>query len=224
MDLLRDDIDEILLKLNADDLIDVTKSLNMNIKDEKNKRTILRLIQKHIDSIEEEEHLSALKTGFQKDYGPKVQKATGNLNTDQSNVVENGRNGAENGRDGKGNGNASGKSLYDLLGATGVDDQRSAFHKDFKIKGFIGEVGQRDKLSYISLLKQIEEGKEKGYSDREIVNAVLRAITPGLYLRDVLETTEDLSLNRLMKFLQSHFVEKNTTDICQHLSSITQGS
>ena len=27
-----------------------------------------------------------------------------------------------------------------------------------------------------------------------------------------------------MKFLQSHFVERNTTDLCQHLSSITQGS
>ena len=27
-----------------------------------------------------------------------------------------------------------------------------------------------------------------------------------------------------MKFLQSHFVERNTTGLCQHLSSITQGS
>ena len=41
----------------------------------------------------------------------------------------------------------SGKSLYGLLGARGADDQRSTFHKDLKIKGFIGEVGQRDKLS-----------------------------------------------------------------------------
>ena len=123
------------------------------------------------------------------------------------------------------NGNAlSGKSLYDLLGARGVDDQRSAFHKDFKIKGFIGEVGQRDQLSYISLLKQTEEGIEKGYLDKEIVNALLRAITSGLYLRNVLETAEDLTLGRLMKFLQSQLVERNTTDLCQHLSSVTQGS
>ena len=40
----------------------------------------------------------------------------------------------------------------------------------------------------------------------------------------MLETTENLTLSRLMKFLQSHFVERNTTDLCQHLSSITQGS
>ena len=54
---------------------------------------------------------------------------------------------------------------------------------DFKSSGFIGENGQKDKLSYISLLKQIEEGRDKGYSDnsdKEIVNTVLRAITPGL--------------------------------------------
>ena len=80
-------------------------------------------------------------------------------------------------------GTLSANSLYSLLGATGVDDERSAFHKDFKSSGFIGENGQKDKLSYISLLKQIEEGRDKGYSDnsdKEIVNTVLRAITPGL--------------------------------------------
>ena len=92
-------------------------------------------------------------------------------------------------------------SLYSLLRATGVDNERSSFHKDFKMRGFLSEKGQKDKLS-----------------------SVLRAITPGLYLRNVLETTENLILSRLMKFLQSHFVERNTTDLCQHLSSITQGS
>ena len=121
-------------------------------------------------------------------------------------------------------GTLSGNSLYSLLGASGVDDERSAFHKDFKIRGVIGEKGQKYKLWYISLLKQIEGKRDKGYSDKEIVNAILRAITPGLYLRNVLETTENLTLSRLMKFLLSHFVERNTTDLCQHLSSITQGS
>ena len=118
----------------------------------------------------------------------------------------------------------SGNSLYSLLGATGIDDERSAFRKDFKIRGFVGEKGQKDKLLHRSLLKQIEEGRDKGYSDKEIVHAVLRAITPSLYLRNVLETTENLTLSRLMKFLQSHFVERNTTSLCQHLPSITQGS
>ena len=45
-----------------------------------------------------------------------------------------------------------------------------------------------------------------------------------MYLRNVLETIENLTLSTLMKFLQSYFVERNTTDLCQHLSSINQGS
>ena len=51
---------------------------------------------------------------------------------------------------------------------------------------------------------------------------MLRAITPGLYLRNVLETTENLTLERLMKFLQSHYVEKSTTDLYQTLTSQAQ--
>ena len=76
-------------------------------------------------------------------------------------------------------------------------------------------------MSYVSLLKQIEEGKDKGYSDRETVNAVIKAIIPGLYLRNILETTDNLTLDRLMKFLQLHFVERNTLDLSQHLTSLT---
>ena len=40
----------------------------------------------------------------------------------------------------------------------------------------------------------------------------------------MLETTENLTLSRLIKFLQSHFVERNETDLGQHLSSVTQDS
>ena len=63
-------------------------------------------------------------------------------------------------------------------------------------------------MSYVSLLKQIKEGKDKGYSDKEIVNVVIKTLTPELYLRNVLETTDNLNLDRLMKFLQSHFVDR----------------
>ena len=78
-------------------------------------------------------------------------------------------------------------------------------------------------LSYVSLLKQIEEGKDKGYSDKGIVNAVIKAIIPGLYLRSVKETNDNLTLDRLIKFFQSHFVERNTSDLSRHLTSLTQG-
>ena len=71
--------------------------------------------------------------------------------------------------------------LAEFLSTSTVASERSAFQREFNIKGAIEEVGQRDKLLSISLLKQIEEGQGKGYSDKDIVSAVLKAITPQVY-------------------------------------------
>lgn len=60
-------------------------------------------------------------------------------------------------------------------------------------------MGKRDKLLRITLLKQIKEGRGKGYSDNDTVSVVLKAITPGLYVRNVLETTENLTIDLSMK-------------------------
>ena len=94
--------------------------------------------------------------------------------------------------------------------------------REFKIRGSIGEVGQREKLSFVSLSRQIQEGKEKGYQDQEIIRAVINAISPGLHLRNVLESTPSLTLRELTVFLRSHYGEKNTTELCQSLSQLTQ--
>ena len=202
------------MKLDANTLIIISQNLKIDIKAEINNRNALPLIQKHIGGIQGEHLTARLWTGiccrccyrWKKENVP-TSRISGKATDDET------------------KGTRSGISLYILLGVAGVDDERSAFHKDLKVlEVFVGEKGQKDKPLYISLLKHIEEGRDKGYSDKEIVNAVLRAITPGLYLRNVLKTTEKLTLSRLMKFLQSHFVERNTKDLCQHLSSITQGS
>ena len=62
-DLIRDEIDGFLLKLNANNLMVISQNLNIDIKGETNKQNVLRLIQKHIDGIEGEEHLTAIKEG-----------------------------------------------------------------------------------------------------------------------------------------------------------------
>ena len=82
----------------------------------------------------------------------------------------------------------------------------SRFQNKFKKRGCIGEGGQKDKLCYISFLKQIEEAQENSCSNKEIVSAVLRVITPGLDLKNILETMANLTLETLMKLLQSHKV------------------
>ena len=67
-DLMRDEIDRFLLKLDANTLIVISQNLKIDIKGEINKRNVLRLIQKHMDGIEGERHLTAIKEGFGKEF------------------------------------------------------------------------------------------------------------------------------------------------------------
>ena len=53
----------------------------------------------------------------------------------------------------------------------------SLLRKELKIMGLSGEVHQRDKLTYVSLVHQINEAQEAGYDESEIVNSVFRAIS-----------------------------------------------
>ena len=96
------------------------------------------------------------------------------------------------------------------------------FRRDFKILGVVGELGQKDKLGYQALISQIEARLAKGYADKEVVSAVVRAVQPGLQLRSYLENMTELTLPRLCKILRFHFHEKNATELYQLLTNITQ--
>ena len=100
--------------------------------------------------------------------------------------------------------------------------EQSIFRRDFKILGVVGELGQKDKLGYQALISQIEAGLAKGYADKEVVSAVVRAVQPGLQLRSYLENMTELTLPRLRKILRFHFHEKNATELYQLLTNITQ--
>ena len=98
----------------------------------------------------------------------------------------------------------------------------SMFRRELKLQGQIGEAHQRDKISFISLMRQIREAKAKGYDEKEITSAILRAFTPGLSVRTYLETIIDLTLPRLLQILRTHFKEKSATELYQELSTMTQ--
>lgn len=98
------------------------------------------------------------------------------------------------------------------------------WRKDFKISGQIGEPGQKDKLTFSSLAHQIENGLNRGYPEIEIVDAVLRAISPGLQLRSYLEGKPHLTLPTLRCILRSHFQEKSATELYKQLASEVQHS
>ena len=71
-------------------------------------------------------------------------------------------------------------------------------------------------------MHQIDEAQEAGYEESEIVSSVIRAMIPSLTLRNVLESTPNLSLNQLLQYLESHFDERNATDLCSRLTSMVQ--
>lgn len=94
--------------------------------------------------------------------------------------------------------------------------------REFKISGQIGEPGQRDRLTFSSLAHQIESGRAKGHSEREIVEAVIRAVVPGCALRSYLEGRSNLTLPSLRRLLRSHYQEKDATELYHQLSRLAQ--
>ena len=92
--------------------------------------------------------------------------------------------------------------------------------KDFKIRGTIGL--QKDKLTFSSLAYQMNNGQKKMYTDVEICEEVIRAISPDLPLRYFLEGKNDLTLQKLRKILRAHFQEKDPTTLFNSLSNSFQ--
>jgi len=48
------------------------------------------------------------------------------------------------------------------------------WRREFKIMGSIG--GEKDKLSFIGLMRQIDCGLEKGYRENDVIEAMIRSI------------------------------------------------
>lgn len=108
------------------------------------------------------------------------------------------------------------------INVTPTFSENPMWRKDFKILGQIGEPGQKDRLTFSSLARQIESGLTKGYSETDIIDAVIRAITPGLQLRSYLEGKETLTLPALRRILRSHYQERGATDLYKQLTSEVQ--
>ena len=96
------------------------------------------------------------------------------------------------------------------------------FRKELRISGQIGEPNQKDRLSFTSLNHQIEAALLRGYNETEVIEAVVRAINPGLRLRSYLENHSRLTLTTLRTVLKAHYQEKDATEIYQELSQICQ--
>ena len=98
----------------------------------------------------------------------------------------------------------------------------SKFKRDFKISGQIGDLSQKDRLSFSSLVHQIENGLKNDYTEDEIKEAVIKAINPALSLRSYLEGKAGLTLAKLRRIMRSHYQEKTATELYHQLSSTVQ--
>lgn len=98
------------------------------------------------------------------------------------------------------------------------------WRKDFKISDQIGEPGQKDRLTFSSLARQIESGLSKDYPESEIINAVICAITPGLQLSSYFEGKGKLTLPAPRRILRCHYQEKGATELYKQLTSEAQSS
>ena len=98
----------------------------------------------------------------------------------------------------------------------------SKIKRDFKISGQIGDISQKDRLSFSSLAHQIEHGLRNDYKEDEIKEAVIKAINPALSLRSYLEGKSDLTLAKMRRILRSHYQERTATELYHQLSSTVQ--
>ena len=101
------------------------------------------------------------------------------------------------------------------------------FHlKECKIRGTIGDPGEKDKLGYYGLISEIKERSREGYDDNRVVGAVINAITPGNVFKKRLEMRRNLegsiSLTTLFSMLRTHYQEKSSNTIFQELSNAVQ--
>ena len=107
-----------------------------------------------------------------------------------------------------------------LLKALQVDSS-SRFRKEFKIDGKLDD-SKEDSLGYISLCKEVADGRKKGFKDEEIAIAVRRCAAQGSKLRAYFDTSIDLPLNEMMLFIRDARNEKSASELHQEMTKAFQ--
>ena len=122
--------------------------LKVELEENTSKRRVSRKLQARIDEVEDENLLKQIERKMNM---PPLEEL--DSDDDGGDLQQNGAKsaGVERKLD-------AGNLLAEFLSASAVASERSAFQVELKMKGAIGEVGQRDKLSYISLFKTNRRG------------------------------------------------------------------
>ena len=99
--------------------------------------------------------------------------------------------------------------------------------KECKIRGKIGDPGEKDTLGYYGLLSEIKERELEGYKPERIVGAVINAVVPGNMFKRRLEMKRNLegtiAMADLLEMLRTHYQERNSNSIMLDLQKAVQG-
>ena len=106
--------------------------------------------------------------------------------------------------------------------SSGQSSSFTVYRRELKIVGMVGPESQKDRLSFVSLTRQVESGKSKGYTESEVIESVIRAICPTLKLRSYVETMEGLTLKKLLQILKAHYKQKSATELYHELTILCQ--
>ena len=90
------------------------------------------------------------------------------------------------------------------------------------INGKIGTLWQKDRLTFSSLIFQINNGLKMGYREHESCDAVIKSIAPDLALRTYEEGKDNFNLKTLSRIHKSHIKEPNATSLFSELSNTKQ--
>ena len=94
--------------------------------------------------------------------------------------------------------------------------------REFKLNGRIVNPGEKDELTYGSLMYQIEVAIQQGFPDIDICSAVIKA-TSSSSLRSALEARPGATIAQITPALKAHFTVKNVKSVYHELGKLKQG-
>ncbi len=87
--------------------------------------------------------------------------------------------------------------------------------REFKMHG--GQIGDHSSdITYNNVCRQMDVGLRETFSNNDIVRGVLRIIKPGI-VKYMLINKDDMMVNELKRFLQSHLGDRSSRELFQEL-------
>ena len=110
--------------------------------------------------------------------------------------------------------------------ATGVDST-VRLHlnrlREFKIHGGFVASGENP-INYSNLKFQMEEGTQQGYTEKEIMSGVIRAVKPNSYLRHYLESERNLTMEVFLVHIKNHYALQDSNTLMTNMEGSKQSA